>query len=253
MSYSAVDTQGFEFKYNKAGFPANAVPYVLKPNTEFKKGQLVAMERRVKQDNIGEIFPVSNTTSLATATIVGVMAEAVAQADNPTLGITTGLVYDNPLNVYKVSFIPRVNGDNAVVDATHTTTTTMTVAGGVATDDRSKGALIYFYEGPGSPALRTISDIKATNDKITWISPLSAVPTADTKFYVTCGADYNVDGAVHNIGIVGGKTDSDGMKVDCAQVPALATGPLVIIGVDPVKMTFDVMLRGMLVNPEYSA
>ena len=252
MSYSAVDTQGFEFKYNKAGFPANAVPYTLKPNTEFKKGQLVAMERRVKNANTGEILPVTDSTSLATATIVGVMAEAVAQADNPTLGITTGLVYDNPLNVYKVSFIPRVNGVSPVVGG-HTNTTNVQSATAVAVDDRSKGALIYFYEGPGSPALRTISDIKDANNKITWISPLSTAPTADTKFYVTCGADYNVDGAVYNVGIVGGKTDADGMKVDCAQVPALATGPLVIIGVDPVKMTFDVMLRGMLVNPEYSA
>lgn len=80
----------FEFVRNLAGFPANPVAYPLTNSEAFVKGDLVKISN-------GKI-----TKATATDTAVfGVMAETVTAA---ATGTTYGLVYDNPLNVYRVPY-----------------------------------------------------------------------------------------------------------------------------------------------------
>lgn len=244
MSFAPRVTDGLEFVYNKAGFPANPVPYILKPNQAFKKGQVVVMPNIGSAELCNEVLPATNSTSLATHTVVGVMAEAVLAADNPALEVTYGLVYDNPLNVYKVTIAPGQNGNVPVVGANTDTTnveSTTALAG-----DHNRGAILCFYEGPLKGTWRTISAVTNADNKYTFIATLPASPTAADKFYVTGSADSNTQYATYNIGMVGGSVDSTGLKVNCATAVARRTGILNIVGFSPLDMTFDVMLRGML-------
>lgn len=248
MSYKAPhgDTVGFEFSHNLAGFAPNPVQYILKPNTEFKKGMLVGMAPQ-SSANAYEIFPWINTTRIDQNILVGVMAEDIKQADNPATGLTYGMVYDNPYNVYNASFIPGANGSIAVLtDATHTTVTSIKVDEAFDNNNRVRGALIYFYDGPNAGQLRTIASTDATNDKLVWTKPLPQLPTPDSKFYVTCHAGLDTAGAVANVGSVGVSADATSRKILTNVALNAAQQPIIVVGVNPVEMTFKVMFAGQL-------
>lgn len=243
-NYAPRVTAGLELIYNKAGHGANPVPYILKPNTAFAKGRPVVVPNIGSAALCNEIVPADHTTTLATHTVVGVMAETVAAADNPALGITYGLVYDNPLNVYKVTLAPGQN-NNAPVVGSNTDTTNIESTTALA-GDHNRGAIIAFYEGPLKGVWRTISAVTNADNQYTVVATLPASPTAADLFYVTGTSDSNTQYATCNVGMVGASVDSTGLKVSCATAIARRTGILTIVGFNAVDMTFDVMLRGML-------
>jgi hypothetical protein len=246
MTYVAPRTTvGFEFSYNKLGFSANPVPYRLKPNTAFKKGMLVGIIPAGTAD-AGCIFPWIAATSKADTVVAGVMAETIAQADNPAADDTYGLVYDNPFNVYTVTFVPGLNG----TAATAGTTTSLVTAVTFGADNDATGSTIYFYEGPGSPAVRVVSSSTHADNTLVWKKPLATAPTTATKIVLL--GDAALDAATGGIGVgtIGLTVNADSLRVDGEAQPVPATWPVNCINVDMPNLTMDVMLSGMLANKE---
>ena len=185
--------------------------------------------------NSGKLRPAVAADVVATSAFVGVMAETIAQADNPATGLTYGLVYDHPDNVYRTTFVPGVNGVNA--GGANGTTTTLVVAA-VAADNNLRGTAIYFYGGPGAPALRTVSAADAGTNTITWIAPLAVATDATTRF-VLLAASVDVVGV--NVGSTGLAVNNDSLRVNVT-APA-ATAPLNCIQIDPQNLWMDVAIR----------
>lgn len=230
------NTVGFEPIYNNAGFPANPVPYELLPNTAFTKGMLVCFGRPGQAAVDGfKIRPMVAADAIANVAVVGVMAENIPATNNPAAGCTYGLVYDNPLQVFRATVIPGVNGINAGGDVG--TTTTLVVAS-VTVNDALNGSLIYFYNGPGAPAVRTIVDSVAATNTISWIKPLAAATSVLTKFVLLAAS---VDVAGVNVGSQGLAVNNDSLRVNVT-APA-ATAPLNCLAIDPESLTMDVMIR----------
>lgn len=246
MTYVAPRTTvGFEFSYNKVGFDANPVPYRLKPDTAFKKGMLVGIIPAGTAD-AGCIFPWIAATSKADTVVAGVMAEAIAQADNPAADDTYGLVYDNPFNVYKVTVVPGLNG-TAVLTGT---TTSITTAIGFGADEDAVGSTIFFYEGPGSTAVRVVSSSTHAANTLIWKKPLAVAPTTATKIVLL--GDAALDAATGGIGVgtIGLTVNADSLRVDGEAQPVPATWPINCLAVDMPNLTMDVMISGMLANKE---
>lgn len=235
-------TIGFEFNYNKAGFSGNPVPYLLKANTAFKKGMVVGMTLPGVAEG-GAIFPWVAATRCDQNVVVGVMAESIAQADNPAAEDTYGLVYDNPLNVYRATFVPGINGDVAVTSGT---TTTVITATAFSNDTRAAGSTIIFYEGPGSKTVRRISSATASTNTLTWLEPIGLAPTDATKFMLLGAADLDTAGGGIGVGAVGLAVNNDSLRVNANAAPHLTQQPVICLAIDPWNMWMDVMLQGML-------
>ena len=219
MSYEAPRTTvGFERVYNMAGFPSNPVPYELKGNTAFKKGALVVID-----DGLLDVAD-NNTTSK----VVGVMAEEVKQADNPSDEVTYGMVYDNPLDVFRVSV-----ADHLDVTATGGSATRFEATGEF--NDDMEGSVIYVYEGPSKGAVRTISN--SADNFVDVYEPFPEDITTDSKA-VVLGED-GASGAIY-IGKDGVFADSDGLKLNCDKAPD--DGPLTVVGIDAPNLMMDVVL-----------
>lgn len=227
-------TVGFEFLYNKAGFHANPVLYELLPNTAFTAGMLAVMDVGAGAQS-GKIRPAVAADVVATGAFVGVMAETITAANNPAAGLTFGRVYDHPLNVYRATFVPGVNGVN-VGGAAGTTTTLVVPA--VNANDNLRGAMIYFYGGAGAPAIRTISGAVAVTNTLSWIAPLDVATDATTR-YVLLAASVDVVGV--NVGSVGLAVNNDSRRVNVT-APA-ATAPLNCLAIDPANLWMEVMIR----------
>ncbi len=219
MSYTAErTTTGFERVYNIAGFSTNPVPYELKGNEAFAKGALVVID-----DGLLDVAD-ANTTSK----VVGVMAEEVKQADNPNDEVTYGMVYDNPLDVFRVSVADHVDAT-----ATGGTTTRFNSAGNLNAD--MEGSVIYIYEGPSKGSVRTISN--SHGDYVDVYEPFPETITTASKA-VVLGED-GASGAIY-IGKDGVFADATGLKLNCDKAPN--NGPLTVVAIDAPNLTMDVML-----------
>ncbi len=217
-------TNGFEFNYNKAGFSSNPVPYMLTPNTAFVRGSAVHFNPAT-----GCIVEHDAANTLQ---IVGIMAESIAQADNPADEETYGLVYDNPDNVYKVSFTNYLD-----LDATAGSVTEFTSAGNL--DAGLAGALIYIYEGPSAGAIRRIS--ACDGDTATVVDPFPVAITDESKA-VVLGND--AAGGAINVGVAGVTTrDAEDARMVDAQATPAATGFLTVMAVDMENCMVDVMIQ----------
>lgn len=228
------ETVGFELINVRTGFPSNPVPYKLKPNQAFKKGQLVLMPDGGQAD-AGLLVPATHDNG-ENKKVVGVMAEEIAQADNPSAAIRTGLVYDNPANVYRASITGHTD---ASVASNPSNTTTRIYLASVTHATNARGALVYFYEGPGSPALRLIKAAH-TDNYFDIEEPLSAIPTVATKLIYFSDAALATDGT--NIGATLVRTDADGIKVTVSTKGVANNGFLNIVGADPANLMVDVMI-----------
>jgi len=157
MSYTSPSrtTVGLEFSYNIFGFSANPVPFELVPNQAFKKGQLVCLGQPGQAaTNCLKLKPfVGGTDQIDEEILVGVMAESIAQADNPSDEVTYGLVYCNPGNIYRVSFTNEedIQGASTQADKTKMNLASVTNANNI------RGTLMYIYEGPGAGHMKTIT------------------------------------------------------------------------------------------------
>lgn len=228
-------TEGFEPAYHKMGFSPNPVPYELTPNTAFPKGSMVVLT--------------NNKVALAAAAsvtgILGVMAEDIEQADNPSDKITKGLVYDNPDMVYTVSIKDMENRDYTATGGASNGTTVTASESSITTANSFRGALLYVYEGTNKGAIRTVSAYANAANVGTWTvtCPFAKACDTTTKFIVFGGGAAADD--VINVG-QRGIVLKDHLTVD-GDASTISSGnpvgPLVCVGLDPEALTMDVMIR----------
>ncbi len=223
-------THGFERVGNLANTGENPVALELTPNTAFTKGDMVVWSN-------GKIAKAAaNATNIA-----GVMAESIAQADNPADGATFGRVYINPLDVFRCTFANHRDGT-----ATGGTSTTLIDTGLPDTaDDRWNGAYLYIYDGPGKGDVRTVSDYTEATKTLTVTKPFSATPTTETK-YILLGAA-TAAGDVINIGSIGVDLNDEN-TIDAGATIASEAGPLAVVAIYPEDLMMDVVIRKHWLN-----
>jgi len=225
MALTARTTNGFEYVNNKLnGIVDNAVKYELTPGVAFSEGDMVVL-------TTGKVAKAAaNATN-----VLGVMAETIAAADNPAAATTYGRVHDNPYTVFRCSFADHV--DSTATGGT--TTTLVDTALSTSTDDYWNGALLYIYEGPAAGSIRTVKDYTGSSDTLTVEEPFPTAPTTASK-YILLGAGGSGD--VINKGSIGVDL-KDENTIDANATIASEAGPLVVLSVDPAKLTMDVMIR----------
>lgn len=221
---------GFEPIYNKAlGAVPNPVKYELTPNTAFDRGDMVVL-------TAGKV---AKATAASVTGILGVMAESIAQADNPADGLTFGAVYDHPDNVYRVTFCDQT--DSTATGGTDTTL--LDTALSTSSNDVWNGALLYIYEGPGAGDIRTVSDYVGATDTLTVTKAFSETPTTDSKYIILGGAAEAND--VINVGARGlvlkdeARIDANASRLSSAA----EVGPLVCLDINPEELMMDVMIK----------
>ena len=232
MAYTATATNGFEFKYNKAGFPANSILYEGTSGTTYTKGQLAYL-------TAGSMLAVATTSLISTVgtPLVGVVAATVTCSTKSTERKVP--VYDNPLNVYEVSFEGHVDS-TATAGAANTITPTSGVFSTAA--NTYAGSLIYLYEGPGKGDVRSIASHTAANPTVITINgEWSATPTTATKMVIL--SDLSSGDSTHaGINVGQRKRCEDTAKKVSALRQTGTDGYLNIVGVNPEKLTCDVMI-----------
>lgn len=225
MAYTASRaTNGFELIGNLLNVTDNGKNYELTPNTAFSKGDMVVLTN-------GKVAKAAANA----ANVLGVMAESITAADNPTAGITYGKVYDNPFNIYRCSF-----SDQTDSTATGGTTTTL-IDTGLATSDNDywNGALLYVYAGTNAGCIRTVTDYVGGTDTLHFQAMPAACDTT-TKYIILGGAAAASDSI--NVGSVGVDL-KDENTIDANATIASEAGPLAVLGINPANLTMDVVVR----------
>jgi hypothetical protein len=225
MAYTASrTTNGFELIGNLLNVTDNGRNYELTPNTAFTKGDMVVLTN-------GKVAKAAANA----ANVLGVMAESITAADNPTAGITHGKVYDNPFNVYRCSFADQTDST-----ATGGTTTTL-IDTGLATSDNDywNGALLYVYAGTNAGCIRTVTDYVGSTDTLHFQAMPAACDTT-TKYIILGGAAAASDSI--NVGSVGVDL-KDENTVDANATIVSEAGPLAALGINPANLTMDVVVR----------
>ncbi|HOO11536.1 MAG TPA: hypothetical protein PK684_01115 [Bacillota bacterium] len=225
MAYTASrTTNGFELIGNLLNVTDNGREYELTPNTAFSKGDMVVLTG-------GKVAKAAANA----ANVLGVMAESITAADNPTAGITYGKVYDNPFNIYRCSFADQTDST-----ATGGTTTTL-IDSGLATsnDDYWNGALLYVYAGTNAGCIRTVTDYVGGTDTLHFQAMPAACDT--TTKYIILGAAAAASDSI-NVGSVGVNL-KDENTIDANATIANEAGPLAVLGINPANLTMDVVVR----------
>jgi len=225
MAYTASrTTNGFELIGNLLNVTDNGREYELTPNTAFSKGDMVVLTD-------GKVAKAAANA----ANVLGVMAESITAADNPTAGITYGKVYDNPFNIYRCSFADQTDST-----ATGGTTTTL-IDSGLATsnDDYWNGALLYVYAGTNAGCIRTVTDYVGGTDTLHFQAMPAACDT--TTKYIILGAAAAASDSI-NVGSVGVNL-KDENTIDANATIANEAGPLAVLGINPANLTMDVVVR----------
>lgn len=225
MAYTASrTTNGFELIGNLLNVTDNGREYELTPNTAFSKGDMVVLTN-------GKVAKAAANA----ANVLGVMAESITAADNPTAGITYGKVYDNPFNIYRCSFADQTDST-----ATGGTTTTL-IDTGLATSDNDywNGALLYVYAGTNAGCIRTVTDYVGGTDTLHFQAMPAACDTT-TKYIILGGAGAASDSI--NVGSVGVNL-KDENTIDANATIANEAGPLAVLGINPANLTMDVVVR----------
>ena len=235
MAYTASrTTNGFELIGNLLNVTDNGREYELTPNIAFSKGDMVVLTNG----------KVAKATASA-ANVLGVMAESITAADNPTAGITYGKVYDNPFNIYRCSFADQTDST-----ATGGTTTTLIDTGlTTSTNDVWNGALLYVYAGTNAGCIRTVTDYEGSNDTLTFQAMPAACDT--TSKYIILGLASKA-GDVINVGTVGVNLKNENtIDANAAVINADTSaeiGPLAALAINPANLTMDVLIRKHLFN-----
>jgi len=225
MAYTASrTTNGFELIGNLLNVTDNGREYELTPNTAFSKGDMVVLTD-------GKVAKAAANA----ANVLGVMAESITAADNPTAGITYGKVYDNPFNIYRCSFADQTDST-----ATGGTTTTL-IDTGLATSDNDywNGALLYVYAGTNAGCIRTVTDYVGSTDTLHFQAMPAACDT--TTKYIILGAASAASDSI-NVGSVGVNL-KDENTIDANATIANEAGPLAVLGINPANLTMDVVVR----------
>jgi len=225
MAYTASrTTNGFELIGNLLNVTDNGREYELTPNTAFSKGDMVVLTG-------GKVAKAAANA----ANVLGVMAESITAADNPTAGITYGKVYDNPFNIYRCSFADQTDST-----ATGGTTTTLSDTGlATSNDDYWNGALLYVYAGTNAGCIRTVTDYVGGTDTLHFQAMPAACDT--TTKYIILGAAAAASDSI-NVGSVGVNL-KDENTIDANATIANEAGPLAVLGINPANLTMDVVVR----------
>lgn len=223
-------TMGFEPVYNKAlGSVPNPVEYELTPNTAFSRGDMVVLAA-------GKL---TKASASSVADIIGVMAESIAAADNPSGSITNGSVYDHPGNVYRCTF-----ADHRDASATGGSTTTLVDTNlSTSNNDVWNGALLYVYDGPSAGSIRTVSDYTGSSDTLDVDAAFPEAITTASK-YIMLGAAAEVNDVI-NEGLAGlVLKDENTIDANASRLSsATKVGPLVCMKIYPKEIMMDVMIR----------
>ncbi len=228
-------TEGFELAYHKMGFAPNPAPYELTPGAAFPKGSMVVLTNN----------KVALATSSSVSGILGIMAEEITSADNPSTGLKKGLVYDNPDLVYTVSIADMENRDYTATGGAADGTTVTAAEASITTANAFRGAMLYIYEGKNKGAIRTVSAYANSDGTGTWTvtHPFPAQCDTTTKFIV-----FGAGGMANDVINVGqsGIVLKDHLSVagDASVISSNGkVGPLVCVGLNPEDLTMDVMIR----------
>ena len=223
-------TVGFEPAGSIAGFPANPVPYELKPNEAFTKGDVVKFE-------YGKIVRADDSD---TSGIVGVMAETVKQEDNPSDGLTYGLVYDSPFRIYRVTMDVPADCRKQGHDDSNANRLSVLVKDDETTDQTFRGALLYVYEGTNKGSIRTVSAMTGDGtDEVYTVTKAFPKRCDSTTKFIILGDDSAADRPVN----VGTRVLLDDHKqVDAGGNPT--SGPFLVRAIYPEDLMMDVVLRG---------
>ncbi len=237
MALTATDTYGFERKYSKTGFPTNPVSYVGSTGTTYTMGRLATIPTPTGSGMLTTLTSTGNVTN--TNPIIGVIAETKTCTSTDYMV----KVYDNPFDVFRVSFVGHA--DIACGGSTVANKFTMAISTTASTAaNLMKGSLIYIYEGPGKGDVRTVTaNTKADPGVITVAPAFSAIPTTASKAIVLCGISTS------------GKTDTRGvnvgtpmLKLSTASSAKVKIDPLAnnnylnVVAIDPANLTMDVMI-----------
>ena len=231
MAYTAPrTTQGFELIGNMFGPAPNPNAYILTPNTDFAKGDMVVLTNGM----------VAKAAANAT-NVLGVMAMSYSKTANPSAKQTMGLVYDNPYNIYRCSF-----ADHRDAAATSGTTTTL-IDTQLATsaDDVWNGAMLWIYEGPGAGDVRIVKDYTGATDILTVEEPFTATPTTSSKYILLGEA-----GAAGDVIFPGaaGVDLKDENTIDANAANKDGDGPLAVLSIDFPNLMMTVIVREHLYN-----
>ena len=237
MALTARETVGFERKYAKHGFPTNPVSYVGSSGTTYTKGRLATLPAPTGSGMLVSLTSTIDVTN--TNPIIGVIAET----KTCTATDWTVKVYDNPFDVFKVSFVGHA--DLACGASTAQNTYTMAISTTESTAaDLMKGSMLYIYEGPGNGDVRTITaNTKADPGVITVAPQFSATPTTASKAIVLCGV--STSGATDEKGVNVGTPMLKLSTVSAAKVKIAAldnNNYLNVVDIDPANLTMDVMI-----------
>lgn len=207
----------------------NPVPYELTPAEAFVKGDMVTIA-------YGKL---TKATSSTTSNVVGVMAESVTAAENPSGSITYGKVYDDPNIVYRCSFSDQL--DSTATGGT--TTTLVDTALSTSSNDVWNGALLYIYDGTNKGCVRTVSDYTGSSDTLTVDTPFPAACDTTTK-YIILGLAAEANDVI-NVGLGGVQLkDANTIDANAARLSSAAKqGPLVPVAINPAQLMMDVMIR----------
>jgi len=216
-------TNGFELIGNLMNVPDNGRDYELTPSTAFVKGDMVVL-------TAGKVAKAAANA----ANVLGVMAESIAAADNPSTSVTYGKVYDNPFNLYRCSFADQVDS----TATSGTTTTLVDTALSTSNDDYWNGALLYVYAGTNAGCVRTVTDYTGSSDTLAFVAMPAACDT--TTKYIILGAAGSGD--VINVGSVGIDL-KDENTIDANATVGSEAGPLAALKIDPANLMMDVIIR----------
>ncbi len=236
MSYKVTETNGFEYRYNKAGFAPNPVAYEATTG-DYTKGQLISVSNGLAKS--------APTTANAVDLLVGVCAEkkTVSSSDR------TLLVLDNPMNVYECSIHKLTTAINGYIDTAAQKTSTAdnvidldgVTAGG--STGALKGAMLYVYDGPAKGDVRTITDsTTASNSRMTVNANFSATPTTATKVVVTADVTTAGVAATGRLRIGGQASPVAGNKAISPADKTTGTGMLNVVGISAPKLRASVLL-----------
>ncbi|MFA5433490.1 MAG: hypothetical protein WC319_11565 [Candidatus Paceibacterota bacterium] len=234
MAYTAKrTTQGFEYIGNLLHQEDAGMDFELTPNTAFTKGDMVVLTN-------GKVAAAAANA----ANVLGVMAETFSTTTNPSAKTTKGKVLINPFNIYRCSFADHKDG----TATGGTTTTLIDTALGTSDDDRWNGALLFIYEGKAAGSIRTVTDYDGSDETLTVEEPFPEAPDATSK-YILLGLAGEANDVI-NVGKSGvNLKDANTIDANAAVLSsAVEQGPLVVLRVDPVNLTMDVIIKKHLFN-----
>ena len=228
MAYAASRTShGFELVGNLMDVPDNGKEYEMTASLALKKGDMVVLTS-------GKVAK----AAAAATNVLGVCAEGKTAS---ATAVTKILVYDNPFNIYKCTFV-----DHQDLTATAGTTTTIVAQLAIHdVNDDPNGTLLYVYAGTNKGAVRTVTDYDHASDTLTFL-PMPLACDTTTKFILLGECD-DAGTSVVNVGTPGVNL-KDENRIDANAATDAVDGPLAAMSIYPEDLMMDVVIIKHIYN-----